>query len=120
MAPLFGLKKKDIVHVLCTPSGNCTSDDLPIYTPLKIYPIRDEDKDTLLKAFKFEVAQVQAHFAKTVEMGSPLDRTPDVKRKAADNHTSSPGWSSPKRRLKISKTDDATKAGLGLQGQPSA
>ena len=114
MAPLFGLKKKDIVHVLCTPSGNCTSDDLPIYTPLKIYPIRDEDKDTLLKAFKFEVAQVQAHFAKTVEMGSPLDRTPDVKRKAADNQTfSSPGWSSPPRRLKISKTDDATKAGLG-------
>ena len=121
VAPLFGLKKKDIVHVLCTPSGICTSDDLPIYTPLKIYAIRDEDKDTLLKAFKFEVAQVQAHFAKTVEMGSPHDRTPDVKRKAADNQTfSSPGWSSPPRRLKISKTDDATKAGLGLQGQPSA
>ena len=101
---------------MCTPSGNSTSDDLPIYTPLKIYAICDEDKDTLLKAFKFEVAQVQAHFAKTVEMGSPLDRTPDVKRKAADNQTfSSPGWSSPPRRLKISKTDDATKAGLGLQ-----
>ena len=41
------MKKKDIVHVLCTPSGNSTSDDLPIYTPLKIYAIRDEDKDTL-------------------------------------------------------------------------
>ena len=54
---------------MCTPSGNRTSDDLPIYTPLKIYAIRDEDKDTLLKAFKLEVAQVQAHFAKTVEGG---------------------------------------------------
>ena len=113
---MMGLKKKDIVHVLCTPSGNSTSDDLPIYTPLKIYAIRDEDKETLLKAFKFEVAQVEAHFAKSVDMATPLDRTPDVKRKAADNQTlSSPGWSSPKRRLKVSKTDDATNAGLGLQ-----
>ncbi len=121
VAPLYALKKKDIVHVLCTPSGNCTSDNLAIYTPLKIYAIRDEDKDTLLKAFKFEVAQVEAHFAKTVEMGSPHDTTPDAKRKAADNQTfSSPGWSSPPRRLKISKTDDATKAGLGLQKPPSA
>jgi hypothetical protein len=106
---------------LCTPSGNCTSDNLAIYTPLKIYAIRDEDKDTLLKAFKFEVAQVEAHFAKTVEMGSPHDTTPDAKRKAADNQTfSSPGWSSPPRRLRISKTDDAAKAGLGLQKPPSA
>ena len=117
--PLFGLAKKDTVHVLCTPSGKNTSDDLPIYTPLKIYAIRDEDKDTLLKAFKFEVAQVQAHFAKTVEFTSPQDRTPDVKRKAANNHThSSPGWSSPPRRLKVSKTDDATQAGIGFNEGP--
>ena len=116
VAPMMGLKKKDIVHVLCTPSGNSTSDDLPIYAPRKIYAIRDEHKETLLKTFKFEVAQVEAHFAKIVDMATPLDRTPDVKRKAADNQTlSSPSWSSPTRPLKISKTDDATNAGLGLQ-----
>ena len=108
--------RNDIVHVLCTASGKRPNDNLPVYTPLNIYAIRDEDKDTLLKAFKFEVAQVQAHFAKTVELTSSNERTPDNRRKAAINHTHhSPGWSSPQRRLNISKTDDATKAGLGLQ-----
>ena len=100
------------------PAAKRPNDNLPVYTPLKIYAIRDEDKDTLLKAFKFEVAQVQAHFAKTVELTSPHDGTPDVKRKSATIHThASPGWLSPPRRLNISKTDDATKAGLGLQGR---
>ena len=116
VAPLYGLKKKEFVHVLCTASGKRPNDNLPVCTLLKIYTIRDEDKDTLLKAFKFEVAQVQAHFAKTVELTSPHERTPDAKRKVATNHThASPSWSSPPRRLNISKTDDATKAGLGLQ-----
>ena len=108
-----------MVHVLCTPSGKSSSGDLPTYTPLKIYAIREEDKDALLKAFKFEVKQLASHFAKTVEIGPSLDTTPDVKRKAADNQTfSSPGWSSPPRRLNISKTGDAAKAGLGLPGLP--
>ena len=103
---------------MCTVSGKRKDDDLRIYTPLNIYGISDEDKASLEKSFKFEVSQVQAHFAKTVEFTSPNEGTPDVNRKAAINHThSSPGWSSPPRRLNISKTDDATKAGLGLQGR---
>ena len=119
--PLFALKKKDMVHVLCTFTGHRNSEDLPIYTPLKIFAISDEDKNTVLKSFKYEVTQVQAHFGNSAEIESPQMSTPDMKRKTDDNRTfCSPGWSSPQRRLKIAKTDDATNAGLGLLELPRA
>ena len=42
-----------------------------------------------------------------------LEHTPEIKRKTSDNQTfSSPGWPSPLRRLRISKTDDAASAGV--------
>ena len=114
VALLYNLTKKNTVHVLCTPTGQVNSTGLAVYNPLKLYAIQDEDKETLVKAFKYEVAQVKLHFAnKEVENLSFDEETPNSKRKATDNHIfSSPGWSSPRRRLKISKTGKAVSAGI--------
>ena len=90
---------------------------MDVYNPLKIHTIEDEDKDTLLKAFKFEVEQVKIHFGKKVEDVSHNEMTPDNKRKATDNMVfSTPGWNSPTRRLKIQKTDDAAGVGILQEG----
>jgi len=113
VAPLYSLTKKATIHVLCTPSGQTNSDGLDVYKPLKVYAIQDEDKATIFKAFKFEVKQVKSHFDKNVEEVSHGEETPEIKRKASENQTfSSPGWESPPRRLKISKTDEAASAGI--------
>ena len=80
---------------------------------MKLYVIQEEDMDTVLKTFKFEVKQVKSHFEKAAEDESTSLNTPEKKRKAAENQThSSPGWSSPPRRLKINKTDDAASVGV--------
>ena len=113
VAPLFRLTKKNTVHVTCTPTGQQNADGIDVYNPLKIYTIQDEHKDTLLKAFKYEVEQVKIHFGKKAEEVSQNEMTPESKRKATDNMVfATPGWNSPTRRLKIQKTDDA--AGVGI------
>ena len=60
---------------------------------------------------KFEVKEVEKHFGTKMEDTSQdLQMTPEIKRKCTDSHRYSPGWSSPPRRSKISKTDDAAGA----------
>jgi hypothetical protein len=113
VAPLYGLRKKDMVHVLCTTTGQSNAAGLVIYKPVKLYVIQDEDMNTVLKTFKFEVKQVKSHFEKAVETEPTSLNTPEKKRKAAENHMhSSPGWSSPPRRLKINTTDEAAAIGI--------
>ena len=113
VAPLYRLTKNNTVHVLCTPTGQKNFDGFDVYNPLKIYVIQDEDNETLLKTFKYEVGQVKAHFSNKVEGLSHDEKTPDNKCKATDNHLfSSPGWPSAARRLKICKTNEAAAAGI--------
>ena len=69
-----------------------------------------EHMDTWLKTFKFEVAQTKSHYMTPVDT-SFVESTPDIKRKS-ESPWCSLGWDSPQRRLKISKTDEATSAGI--------
>ena len=110
VAALYRLTKKDSVHVLCTPTHKSNSAGLAVYKPTKIYVIAHENMDTLLKTFKFEVAQTKTHNMTPVEISS-VEKTPDIKSKS-ESRWSSPGWESPQRRLKVSKTDEATSAGI--------
>ena len=110
VAALYRLKKKDIVHVLCTSTHQTSSNNHAVYKPTKIYALAHENLDSLLKSFKFEVAQTKNHYMTPVETSS-VEKTPDIKRKS-ESPWSSPGWDSPQRRLKVSKTDDATSAGI--------
>ena len=106
VAPLYRLVKKNLVHAVCSFIPGKRSKDLPIFKPLKIYVFQDEDPDTVIKTFKFEVEQVREHFSKSAVAPEAINATP---LKAVHN---SPGWSSPTRRLKVRKTDDASAAGL--------
>ena len=101
------------MHVLCTTKGQTNDTGLAIYKPLKIYVLRDEDMETVLKTFKFEAAEVRSHFQKQVDVVSAIPSTPEIKRKAAMHEIfASPGWSSPPRSLKATKNDDAASVGV--------
>ena len=96
-----------MVHAVCSfIPGKVNKDNYAIYKPMNIYVFEDEDPDTVIKTFKFEVEQVREHFSKAAVTPQASDATPQ---KAQHN---SPGWSSPPRRLKIRKTNDACAAGL--------
>jgi hypothetical protein len=108
--PLYRLSKKQIVHALCSPAGS--DGDVPNFRPDRLYCIGDEDTNSVIKAFKFEVAQVKAHFHNEQE-ALELTGTPDMKRKAEENQPlKSRRWASPQRRLKLAKTEDARDAGV--------
>ena len=107
VSALYRLSKKNLVHAVCSfIPGKVNKDTYAIYKPLNIYVFDDEDHDTVLKTFKFEVDQVREHFSKDAVAQQDTHTTP---RKAQHN---SPGWSSPSRRLNIRKTMDASAAGL--------
>ena len=113
VSPLYRLKKKEIVHVLCSPTGKTSDDGTPTFRPLKIFAIDAEDASSMTKAFKFEVGEAKAQFAKERQTMPDHSSTPDLKRKAAENQQfASPRWASPPRRSKPQKTDDAKRAGV--------
>ena len=102
-----------MVHVICSFTGKAENNSVAIYKPLKIYTFQEEDQETVAKAFKYEVEQVRRHFQKVPEAMPGTEETPDIKRKIEANQTrSSPGWSSPQRRLKLRKTTDASDVGV--------
>ena len=113
VAPLFRLRKRDMVHVICSLTARTEKSSAATFKPLKIYTFQEEDQDTVAKAFKYEVEQVRRHFQKVPEAIPDTEETPDIKRKIEANQTrSSPGWSSPQRRLKLRKTTDASDVGV--------
>ena len=115
VADLYRLTKKNTVHVLCTLTEESQSGGLAIYKPIEIDTITDENMETILKTFKFEITRVKSHYtlsdAKSDGKPISIDQTPDLKRKP-ESPLSSPGWASPKRRLRVSTTDEATSAGI--------
>ena len=109
--PLFSLRKKAVVHVMCVPTPTPSSDGIEFYRAEKVHCIDDEDTQSVIKAFKFETEQVKAHYGHEVEDAAA--DTPEFKKRAAQNHMHrSPGWDSPPRRLKLQKTMDAETAGV--------
>ena len=102
-----------MVHVICSLTARIEKSSVATFKPLKIYTFQEEDQDTVAKAFKYEVEQVRRHFQKVPEAIPDTEETPDIKRKIEANQTrSSPGWSSPQRRLKLRKTTDASDVGV--------
>ena len=114
--PLYRLRKNDVVHVLCDPTTLTETDGTAIYQASKIYPILDADTGSFMRAFKFEVGEVRAHYGRESETTENNMSTPDLKRKAEDNQLfSSPAWASQTRRLKIQTTIDARMVGVQPQ-----
>ena len=110
---LFALGKKKMVHLLCSATEDKADDVCRVFIPLKVYPIEDEDADTVFKGFKYEYVAANTHCGKEVDGIFATDKTPDAKRKAEEQHTfASPGWASPCRRLKVRRTEEAATAGV--------
>ena len=78
VSPLYRLKKKEIVHAPCSPTGKTNDDGTPTFRPLKIYAIDDEDTPSMTKTFKFEVGEVKTHYAKERQTMPDHSCTPDL------------------------------------------
>ena len=101
---------------MCSAVSEVSEDGTPTvreFLVAHLHVVQYIDNDAVRKAFKFELAEVVKYVNRACTKLS--DSTPQqVKRSATEGGVgSSPGWPSPKRRLRIQATDEAANCGWG-------